>query len=426
MNERFDAIVVGAGVAGLAAAAELRRRGLTCVILEATARIGGRAQTAYPPELGGAAFDLGASWLHAAERNPLTEIAHHHGDGLRDANATRRRRLLVDEREATAAESDGWDRAYAAFEDYASRRAKQEPDISFSEAMVPLRDDPWTATIETWEARNIAAADPAHFSLRDWHVNALEGSNLSVDGGIGAFVLRRLVPPAGEIRLNAPVIGIDWSDGVAVDTDAARLHAAAVIVTVSTGVLAAGGIGFAPMLPASHRQAIVGLPMGLLTKIALPATDRLGMPGDLSIRRQLRDGEFSMSFHFWPEGRDHVVGFVGGPAAWALASEELLGGDVEAFARAQLNLLLGEGADRNFGPGVVSHWGTDPAYRGAYCYATPGHFGARAALGLPLGGGRLCFAGEAVRSDGLAGTVAGAYLSGMDAAGLAAAVIRRP
>ena len=85
--------------------------------------------------------------------------------------------------------------------------------------------------------------------------------------------------------------------------------------------------------------------------------------------------------------------------------------------------MLGAGADRALGPGVVSQWGGDPAYLGAYAYATPGHADARATLGEPLGGGRLIFAGEATRTDGLAGTVGGAWLAGVEAARVAAAAM---
>ncbi|HXM70476.1 MAG TPA: FAD-dependent oxidoreductase, partial [Thermoanaerobaculia bacterium] len=47
--EQADVVVVGAGVAGLAAARELRRRGLTVVVLEARDRIGGRVLTVRDP-----------------------------------------------------------------------------------------------------------------------------------------------------------------------------------------------------------------------------------------------------------------------------------------------------------------------------------------------------------------------------------------
>jgi monoamine oxidase len=64
----------------------------------------------------------------------------------------------------------------------------------------------------------------------------------------------------------------------------------------------------------------------------------------------------------------------------------------------------------------MTAWGTDPAFLGAYAYAIPGAAGARAVLAAPLWDGRLVFAGEACDTDGLAGTVAGAYFSGARAA----------
>ena len=73
-------------------------------------------------------------------------------------------------------------------------------------------------------------------------------------------------------------------------------------------------------------------------------------------------------------------------------------------------------ADKLLGPAVVTQWGTDALQLGGYAYARPGQAGARGVLGTPLGDGRLVFAGEAVCTDGLAGTVGGAWLSGRQAA----------
>ena len=42
---QFDAIIVGAGMAGLTAARELKKSGHSFIVLEATNRIGGRALT---------------------------------------------------------------------------------------------------------------------------------------------------------------------------------------------------------------------------------------------------------------------------------------------------------------------------------------------------------------------------------------------
>ena len=175
---------------------------------------------------------------------------------------------------------------------------------------------------------------------------------------------------------------------------------------------------FDPPLPASHQEAIAGLPMGLLTKVALevPGDDDLGMePGTVMRRRLGRSLEPVMSFHFWPHGARHIAGFVGGPTAGDLAraGEEA----TKAFARQQLEQTLGAEAVTRVGEIVVSPWADDPLYRGAYTYALPGQAGARAVLGTPLEG-RLVFAGEAVCTDGLAGTVGGSFLAGERAAAL--------
>src|SRR3989441_12044143 len=55
---RFDAIVVGAGFAGLSAAVRLTARGARVLVLEARARLGGRA-TAFPDRETGEIVDNG-------------------------------------------------------------------------------------------------------------------------------------------------------------------------------------------------------------------------------------------------------------------------------------------------------------------------------------------------------------------------------
>ena len=71
-------LIIGAGMAGLAAAAELRALGFEDVaILEARDRIGGRIWT---DAIGGnIPVDLGASWIHGVDGNPITAIATGNG-----------------------------------------------------------------------------------------------------------------------------------------------------------------------------------------------------------------------------------------------------------------------------------------------------------------------------------------------------------
>ena len=424
-----DVVVIGAGLAGLGAAAALRQAGARVVVLEAAGRIGGRAHTVHAPELGGAWFDLGAIWFHNAEQNPLVPLAEAAGATLLRSDRLRQERTFVGSRPATAAEladyAAAWDRYAAAAE---ALLAPAQADPPLSAVAQRLADDPWARTIETWEGPVICAVDADRFSLRDWHRNQLSGSNLLPEGGIGAFVARHL--GAGlDIRLRTPATRIAWDragGGVAVETPVGTVQAGAAIVTVSTGVLAAGAIGFDPALPAAVAEDIAALPMGLAVKVVLRATgtDRLDLPGHCSLDHQVgRSGEPFMAFQCWPFGRDYVQGWIGGSPAWELARA----GEAQAvdFALGELRRMFGGRVDRLFAGGarLVSHWDADPLIRGAYSYVVPGRADARARLGAPLAGGRLSFAGEACH-DGLAGTLAGAWLSGQAAAGHALLAVR--
>ncbi len=412
MEQDFDVIVIGAGVAGLAAAAALRSKGQRVAVLEAASRVGGRAWTV---DLAGYAFDTGASWLHFADDNPLTPIAEAEGVALIDSDTVRTRQLFD---AGTPVSDAGFRQAAEAFSTVCEAAASREPDISVSAAIKGLRDDPWMATVENWEAAQIAAADPVRFSVRDWAATEMTGRNLNIPGGLGAFVTRCLGRMAGPVELETPVSAVDWSGpGVTVTTPRGTLRAHAAIVTVSTGVLYGGAIRFTPALPAATAQAIAGLPMGLLSKVALHVADppALGVLANTSLRRRIAAaGEPCMSFQVLPERANIVVGFVGGPNAWALAREA-----PEAsvdFAIAQLGLMLGAKALRGLRPAHVTRWGNDLLHRGAYAYALTGAAGARAELAKPVGDGRLLFAGEATATDGQAGTVGGAWSCGQAAA----------
>ncbi|MGI3776880.1 MAG: flavin monoamine oxidase family protein [Janthinobacterium lividum] len=418
-------VVVGAGAAGLAASAALRAAGASVTLIEAGARCGGRARTERPAALAGAAFDHGASWLHDAGRNPLADLARAGGHVLLDAPEMHTARLFVDARPATPGEHDAYAGAEARWSAAVLERlARLDPgaDTTLADAGGALGDDPWRATLEAWEGAVIAAADADVLSVRDWHRNALGGANLRAAGGLGDLLLATHAAEAARARLRTPATRVDWGGpGVRVETPAGTIRADACIVTVSTGVLRAGAIRFHPALPPATRDAIGDLPMGLLSKVALRAAgpDRLGLPDSCTLERRFRPGEAGMVAQAWPDGAAHLIGFVGGRAAWDLAGAPP--GTATAYAREQLRLALGAGAGRTFAPEAVeTTWGSDPLFLGAYAYAPPGQHAQREALGRPIGGGRLVFAGEAVRDDGLAGTVGGAILSGRAAAGLLA------
>jgi monoamine oxidase len=418
----IDVVVVGGGVAGLAAAEALRARRLEVVVLEAASRLGGRVLTLRPPVLGGAAFDAGASWLHGAEENPLVPRLEAAGELLADGDGGADR-VWVEGREADAGERAAQAAAQARWRALVRGRLA-EPDMTLAEAGAPMAGDPWLPAIEAWEGSVIAAADADSLGLADWARNELAGSNRVVPGGLGDALVRLL--GRGEGRLSAPVTAVAATrEGVAVTSAAGVVEARAAVVAVSTGVLAAGAIRFSPGLPEGALAAIGALPMGLLTKVAMPLGPRaLRLAADtLLYRRPAARGASMMTMIVRPGGRAMLVAFLGGRAAWALAGrppEEAIG-----RVREEVAAMLGTAEAAGLSRGVVTGWGEDALTRGAYAYAGPGGLSSRGWLAGFVHAGRVAFAGEALREDGRAGTVAGAWLSGREAAARVAAILAR-
>ncbi|MCX7933215.1 MAG: FAD-dependent oxidoreductase [Rhodovarius sp.] len=400
-----DVLVVGAGAAGIAAARALRDRGLSCVVLEGGARIGGRAFTCRTL---GAPFDHGATWLHAAGRNPLTPFA---GEAV-DHDTLRERHFWLGDRWADQAECAAYREAEARFH-AALAAAAAGPDRAVAE-VIP-RGGFWDETVAHGQGAQIQGMEVEHLSLHDVLASGLEGPNLLPREGVGSILLR--LAEGLPIRLLARVERIRWGGpGVVAEGAFGCLAARAAIVTVSTGVLAAGGIRFDPPLPPALAQAIHDLPMALLNKFAFRCADRLGIPPFHSVRCRVSPARpRPMSFVMWPFGADHLFGFVGGSLAVELSREGPAA--LLAAAAEELRSIFG---DPPLGQGLATDWGRDPLFLGSYSQARVGAAGARAVLGQPLAGGRLLFAGEATHTT-MAGTIGGAF-----AAGQAAAALVRP
>lgn len=222
--------VIGAGVAGLAAAHCLGTQGRDCVVLEARDRIGGRVWT---DRTSGVPIDLGASWIHGVRGNPLTRLARQVDADL----------VPTDDDNLVIRDADGRDLDH-----------REVPDWFW--------DVVWT---EHEFAADLDTLSPAALDEGE----AFGGPHVIFPGGYDQL----LAGLSGdyEVRLSAPVTTIRHGGG-GVDIAAAgrppeRFDAA--LVTVPLGVLKAGAIRFEPCLPARKRAAIDRLGMGLLNKVCL-------------------------------------------------------------------------------------------------------------------------------------------------------------
>src|SRR3954466_4324134 len=86
MSDVVDAVVIGAGFAGLVAARDLGQQGLRVVVLEARDRVGGR--TLCRPFAGtGRGVELGGAWFDAGYQTPMGEEADRYGIEIVPATA---------------------------------------------------------------------------------------------------------------------------------------------------------------------------------------------------------------------------------------------------------------------------------------------------------------------------------------------------
>ena len=395
-------VIVGAGFSGLAAARRLADAGVRVTVVEARDRIGGRTRT--DTSLG-VPIDIGASWIHGTENNPLTKLAQ--DVGAKTVPTDFEDFILVDRNgtvdpKAAAASVDAWHRIVEKLDEL-SGDARADETVADGLVGVANLDDPLVAWNVTSRIAGEYAADPDQMSLR-WlgSEGQFKGPDVILPGGYTQ--LSQYLAKGLDIRQGTEVKRIaHGGQQVQLETSQGTITADRVIVTVPLGVLKAGTITFDPPLPEAKRDAIKRLGFGLLNKVVLAfdkpfwpeSTPMIGLVGNNQPVTDLVNG---LVF----AGKPLLVGLRGGQAAW---SRESLS-DQEAVAE----LITAIDAPTPTGS-IVTRWGTDQFARGSYSFIAVGSSpDDMHALGEPVGE-RLLFAGEATNPEWF-GTVHGAYLSG--------------
>jgi len=432
VSESYDVIVIGAGAAGLAAAAELAAAKRSVLVLEARDRVGGRIWTHHEPGLP-VPVELGAEFIHG-EPESTFELMRQFGVAAVDSDGAHwtlhrgRLRLRADEfRQVHDALRKGRARLRArdlTFADYLARIASRR--LTRDARGLAL------ALVEGFDA-----ADPALVSARsiveEWvEGDALDSPQFRPLGGYGALlapIASFLERPNVRIQMNSVVRAVEWRKGAAAVEgvqlgESFRAEARAVIVTLPLGVLklpagAPGAVRFDPPL-AEKDSALRQLASGPVLKVVLRFREPFWESAN---RGACRDAAF---FHapeapfptFWtalPMRVPLLVAWSGGPRAARLA-----GGGRDAVVKAALASVRAVfGARLSSGAKLESaalhDWQRDPYARGAYGYVLANGGGARRALARPVQD-TVFVAGEATDVEGEAGTVAGALNSGLAAA----------
>ncbi len=424
----LDAIIIGAGAAGIAAARRLQDSGRQVCVLEASSRIGGRAQT----DLQWADFplELGAEFIHGEKAVTRMLIMQ---AGLHLLPVNRSGKMLWGDPARPITKIDRIERKLilGLLADYASLKTAHLPtDISLKAYLMSRGWD--QSAIQTADVllaqtccapiASLSCEDLRREMLADHAGGLVHGEARILEGYSALF---KWLSTGLDIRLNSPVSSVHrHSDGVMVTVGQEALVARTCIVTVSTAVLSAGKIAFAPALSDAKLAALAALRMEPATKLIYKFKELFWNPAVTYMAHRGHTPRW-WTPAYGRQGADAVIAcYITADSARKLDSmEESAALDSGLTSLSALiavpraRLAAGLSAARR-----VS-WADQPWIGGGYTYVPAGSAFARPALAAPEDGG-LFFAGEATAYDTNPQTVHGAVETGWRAAKEAAAYIR--
>jgi monoamine oxidase len=394
--------VVGAGLAGLAAAWTLRRAGVEVTVLEARDRVGGRVHSLRMP--GGAVAELGAEFVEHDHR-VLAATAAALGVALAPAG------MSYGDREPRGGRPVSRATLRAEVERLGQMVAECRPRLRETSVAALLEELPLDpAARDAIAARvQISAAQPldrlAASSLEHAGSTFDTHESMRVAGGNQRLAIELAAGLGEAVRLAAPVEAVRWGDGrVLADAVGGTVECDASVVTVPASVL--DRIWFDPPLPEWKLGALDRVVYGHAAKLHVPLLAQAPPSAVMSVPDRYwtwtlrgEDGEPQPLISAFAGSAPALdgLGIARGPATW-LARLALLRPDLD---------LDGEGA-------VLSTWDDDPWARAAYSTRVPGWRPEDDEL-LARPVGPLHFAGEHT-AGAWAGLMEGALRSGERAA----------
>ncbi|XP_071725879.1 lysine-specific histone demethylase 1 homolog 2 [Rutidosis leptorrhynchoides] len=425
-------IIIGAGLAGLAAARQLLAFGFKVVVLEGRNRPGGRVYTQKMGQKGNyAAVDLGGSVITGIHANPLGVLARQLSIPLHKVRDVCP--LYDPEGKPVSSEVDSkvefiFNRLLDKVTEFRKIMGASAADISLGSVLERLRQlysvakCPEEKQLLDWHYANLEYANAgclSHLSAAYWDQDdpyEMGGDHCFLAGGNWRLIdaLCDGVP----IFYGKTVQTVQYgNNGVEVTAGDQTYQADMVLCTVPLGCLKKKTIKFIPELPERKLEAIDKLGFGLLNKVAMvfPCVfwgEDLDTFGCLSKNSNSR-GEFFLFYGYHTvSGGSVLVALVAGEAA---RSFELT--PPSTLLHRVLSILRGI-----YGPkgidvpdpiqSICTKWGNDPLSYGSYSHVRVHSSGSDYDILAENVENRLFFAGEATTRQHPA-TMHGAYLSGL-------------
>lgn len=428
-----DVLIIGAGVAGLAAAGTLSRAGNRVLVLEARDRIGGRIATIHPPGMK-VAVELGAEFVHGRPPESFELI------GSADLQLSRIRGEPFCSNEAGLAPCDVWSKIEKVLD---KMKTDGSPQESFAAFVRRLRDAGITDEDKRAACsyvRGFHAAHPEEISVQ----SLIEGikAEEKIDGDsqfrlpqgydqIATSLENRIDRSCARVQLNSPVRTVNWGpEKIVVKIASAAgeqsFTARQIVITVPLGLLKTragpGAIDFDPPL-AAKQTWLAQLRVGHVIRVVLV----FRFPFWTELRAEERSlGKMTFLFS---SDKDFPTWWTQFPieqpvlTAWSpadsaerlskLSDHEICERAIQSLARV-MHVPV-ERCRAHLVAAFTHNWQIDPYSRGAYSYVAAGGIEVQRELAAPLNG-TLFFAGEATNFQGHSGTVHGAIATGYRAA----------
>lgn len=414
------AVVVGAGLSGLAAAGALLRAGWDVTVLDARDRIGGRILSYRFPDAPDLVCELGGEWIGASHER-VQQLCAEYGLELADH---RFRAWLM--RDGVVSAPGGWDFSAGARDGFARLRAAFESLDAAGERRLDATD--WWSLLADYgftddDLRLRDLMDSTDFGESIRHVSGYAAAaeyfesspanemDFKIIGG-NSRLPEAMADRVGRqrIRLRTPVTAIRQR-GRTVDvttTDGETLTADAVVCTVAARVL--DQIVFDPPLPAGHTEAAEALQYARIVKNQVLCDERVWEADDFSLVSDATSHYYFHSTQRQAGTQGILCAYAVGEKADVLAAQR----DERRMHRILDDLAPYDARAPRAGRAIASYaWQRDRYTQGAYALYRPGQwFDVRETLAQRHG--RVHFAGEHLAD--WQGFMEGAVVSGEDAA----------